>query len=114
MANKRKLFLFNEAASKLNENMLPTKKDVVKAVFFGKKLENIQFKSAVKEVTNDVLKIWEKSSIPTVSGRRISTLVNNLIEVYRALMKCEAIRQKTSSFKVKAEKFLVNIFVIRK
>ena len=51
---------------KLPESMLPTNRDVGRYFILLKKKKKEGNKKICKDITCDVLKLWQKSSIPTV------------------------------------------------
>lgn len=104
---RKNLLLIDEPACKLQMNVLPTKWDIIKAVFFSKYLENASWKDAVTSVCEDVSLTWKNASIPTCSKVGIGLQMTNLVNKYKRLLESDVSRRNTAAFKTKSSALLV-------
>lgn len=98
---------------KLPLSQLPTYNDVMKNYLFIKN-ELKPYKTA-KEPTvhniserlaKEVLEIWQKTSLPTVSLKRILQLIRSYHDKYRTLMKPYQDRKKNKNYQEKISRFI--------
>lgn len=90
--------------AKLPSNILPTKEQVIRAICFEKEENKIEYKSAIKRVSIDIIQLWEKASVPVVSEKGVSNKVsrcfNNYIKIKNGNSSSSVLQQKAKDFKV--------------
>lgn len=96
----------------LSSNKLPTGEDVIRscsqerynlAVEINNK--SVSFKKVASTVTNKVISIYEKASIPTVTDKRIAQLITVLHDKYYSLRKSYTRDKNKASFKKQIDEF---------
>uniref|UniRef100_A0A8D8THB2 Uncharacterized protein n=1 Tax=Cacopsylla melanoneura TaxID=428564 RepID=A0A8D8THB2_9HEMI len=100
------------APENLPINNLPTYSDVIKFYLFIRydlKAKNNSKEPAISEVieivSSDVLKIWKRASLPTVSKNRVKKILQTYYSSYQALLKPYKGRQHDGKYKQKMESF---------
>lgn len=83
----KNLPLFDCVPIKLYKSKLPNNIDVLRAVFFEKKKQNISVKCAKKTVAKQVKEIWDSASISTLSFRRVEHFLDNLMSELQRLIR---------------------------
>lgn len=89
-------------------NQLPSKKEVLLAVYYDKIRKNITYEESVKLVANDILDVWKKASIPTVSAERVIHVMKEYIEKFLKLMNADKNRVPSANFLAKKNTFIVS------
>lgn len=98
---------------KLPASQLPTYNDVMKNYLYIKhelKPDNTTKEPTVHEISeklaDEVIKIWQKSSLPTVSVKRVLQLIRAYHDKYRSLMKPYLGRQTNVKYQEKINTFI--------
>lgn len=103
--------------SKFSQRVLPTYEDIMKAYLF----ERYQRKTTLKEplwselkcvVIDQLVEIWEISSIPTVTKQRIGQMLDSYHSKYRNLLKSYKARKNKPFFLTHINKFRENSKVL--
>lgn len=97
-----------ETVSCLQENNLPTINNVLGHILFIEQEKSNNTRTditdlrslAIKEVTNKVLNIWNKVSIPTTSNQQVIFVIQKLFKERKNLLK----KTKTKNFASNVEK----------
>ena len=95
----------------LKENTLPTVEDVLKhylQLYSTFKVDKNEPHGLATKVINDVLHIWESSSLPTISKQRAKEIFQNYLQKYKNLRKVPIKRHKTNSYISKCALFTKN------
>lgn len=97
---------------KLPVSQLPTYNDVMKYYLYIKyelKTDKTTKEPTVQEISErlaqEVLDIWQKASLPTVSRKRVLQLIRAYHDKYRSLMKPYQSRQTNKNYKQKIDTF---------
>lgn len=91
-------------SSKLPENMLPTNGDVGKYFMLLKGKKNAGNKKIYKDITYDVLKLWQKSSIPTVKYKAVEQKLTRLLDKGASLVRSKTSRKMINDYTNKLHK----------
>lgn len=109
--SKIKLKLIDEYASQLSAYKLPTCRDVIKAIYFGKSQSNktnLENQVAINCVAQQVIELWKQSEIPSANTKTVKDKVKNCFDKYKQLCKTDfnhiknkEQRKKLDAYKVK-------------
>ena len=94
---------------KLNQSILPTRKDVLEFYFFvktNKPGENI-FSYCASEIQN----VWANKVLETVTNQRISKKLQDIVKEYQQMLKCSVTR-RSPNFLNKCEDFKFHSFTL--
>lgn len=95
---------FTFQAAKLRSNFLPTYKNVIEAIYF----EKGPIKKAVKIVAEDIVSIWKKILLPTVTVKAVTDKLKRYHDEYLKIVHADASRlnyqDKVQQFKVRKKK----------
>ena len=102
------------APVELKKQLLPSKSDVLKQMFWtkhqiekssdAKQYQDIRFR-VINKTIHDIVFLWKKASIPTVSEKRIGIMLNDLLESYRTIMKPYSSRKDIPSYQDKLKQY---------
>lgn len=97
---------FKLLPSELVSNILPTIKEVIQAILFEKNKNEYQKNSsgALVAVSNQVIRLWNRASIPTVHIKTVRDKINKFHAEYVRLSHAN---QKSSVFPMKLRNFKV-------
>lgn len=102
--SREKIIILDEFAAKIPNSNLPTKGDVIKAIFYENVERKITHNEAIEVVTSDICELWQASEIPALRKRTIKGKIKNYWQKYYDLRKIPAGRStqiaKWSLFKV--------------
>lgn len=93
----------------LKEDVLPTVADVLKHylhLHHTLKVSKKEPQGLVTKVIDDVLRIWERSSLPTISKQRATEVFQKHFQQYKNLLKVPVKRRNTDKFKANAASFV--------
>lgn len=100
MASKNKVFGVLDCS--LPSTKLPTCEDIIKAVCFERSDKRVTVKDAIDSVTKQVIELWQRADISTVSKRRVNARISDYFEKYTKLCYANTNRDSNhESFKVK-------------
>ena len=90
----------------MRENILPTYKCVMKQFLYSNYIlkeerqnKKLPFLEVAKKVTNKILAIWCKASLPTVSEKRVTKLLAAFHHKYLNILKSFTSRKEHTTFK---------------
>lgn len=90
--------------SKLNLNVLPTKKEVIQAINFEHAVNKKTYVEAIKYVVPLVVSLWEKAELPVVNIKTVSDQIkkyfDNYIKITNADKNSRSMQLKVKEFKV--------------
>lgn len=104
------LKILGEPAKNIRLCELPTKGDIIKAVFFIKDSKKCSAKSAINIVSKQVTEVWRKTDIPIVSERSIVRNVANCYTRYDKLCRSDSKRNNEAKFRSFKVSVLHNIW----
>lgn len=110
--------LFNEIAQPLHTSRneeLPTIKDILCAIYFHRNAHNADrgttsYKDIVKYIVPELISIWKRNSLPTVTPRRVNFMVNQNLQRYNRLC-TELKNRKTAALLKKIDDFKVEVII---
>lgn len=91
--------ILSEFPCKLPSLQLPTKADILKAIFFEKQSNNISKEGAINIVLHQISEIWQSAHIPIVSISTIRQKLKKYFECYYKLSLCDSSRPKNQENK---------------
>ena len=97
--------ILSEFPSELPSKQLPTNGDVLKAIYFEQQSQKLSKQAAIKKVERQISELWQNTSIPILSTRRVKEKLTTYVESHYRLSKSDSTRQKNeekkSVFKVR-------------
>ena len=100
------------APQEMIENMPPTYNCVMKQFLYSNNIlkeerqnKKLPFLEVAKEVTNKILAIWCKASLPTVSEKRVTKMLADYDHKYLSILKSFNSRKEQITFKQKVKNF---------
>lgn len=102
---RNKLRCLDEISSDFRSFVLPTKCDVIKAIYFQKLTANSLYTFAIEKVSEDISKIWKSAGIPCITPQSILRRTTELFDKYQRITKQKW--NDTSQFK--SDRFKVNL-----
>lgn len=72
-------------SSKLPRNALPTHRDIIEAINYEKVKNKKTYKNAISAVVNDLISVWERTSVPHVTKRSITGRIEHYRSKYKQL-----------------------------
>ena len=84
---RKKLKILDEFPSDLPKYVLPTKADVIKAIYYKHNFENVPYLVVIEKVASCLSTIWRQTEIPHVNEKTIKRRVNNFYEEYKNILK---------------------------
>lgn len=107
-----KLKILDEYPSNFRKSVLPTNRDVIKAIYYMQS-DKIKFNSAIEKVSKIVFEIWNSIDVPCVTLKRIKKKAADLIQQYKKILKYDLSRRKNkieeTKFKVKKTMKVLNV-----
>lgn len=103
------LYLLNKPAQTLKLNVLPTKRDVLLAIQFERKVNNKSVREAKSDVHQCVIGIWKTASLPIVSTTQVNRMITAIYDEYSILTQSDLARRETVNYKKKIDLFNVSI-----
>lgn len=88
-----------ELPCELQSSQLPTKADIIKAIFFEQKSQKITKELAINIVVHQINKIWQSAKIPTISLNTVRQKLKNYFGCYYRLSTCDSSRAKNEDHK---------------
>lgn len=106
------LFLLEKPAQTLKTNVLPTNKDILLAIQFEKICNNKTFRDAQNIIKEQVISIWRKASLPTVTDRQVAKQMKQMHDKYINIIGSDKARRKSATFKKKTALLSVSLLII--
>lgn len=91
--------VLGEFPCELHSSQLPTKADIIKAIFFEQKSKKIAKEPAINIVVHQINKIWQSAKIPTISLNTVRQQLKNYFGYYYRLSTCDSSRAKNEDHK---------------
>lgn len=93
----KKIEILDEFEVEIPNSQLPTKSDVIKAIYYEKESQKINFDAAIKVVSGQISGLWSSSGIPAVSKRATECRAQVIWKKYRDICRIPASRPSRKS-----------------